>query len=168
MVIASTGVRPAELKRAEPQDVDLERRVWLVRTAKGGAPRVFWLNDGSKQGGKFGAPRRRFVRKGGALPVLITRLHVRYDRKHFPEDLFFQETKDTANYQGRYVLRHPWKGEQKQCAQAEQYYSSVRNRQETEAQTLANLTGWDINEIRRKIGFEKPYIRKSWWKNLWD
>jgi site-specific recombinase XerD len=45
MVIASTGVRPAELKRAEPSDVDLERRVWSVRTAKGGNPRVFWLND---------------------------------------------------------------------------------------------------------------------------
>ncbi len=45
MVIASTGVRPAELKRAEPGDLDLDRRVWLVRTAKGGAPRVFWLND---------------------------------------------------------------------------------------------------------------------------
>ena len=45
MVIASTGVRPAELKRAEPGDIDLERRVWVVRTAKGGAPRVFWLND---------------------------------------------------------------------------------------------------------------------------
>jgi site-specific recombinase XerD len=45
MVIACTGVRPAELKRTEPPDVDLDRRVWLVRTAKGGAPRAFWLND---------------------------------------------------------------------------------------------------------------------------
>ena len=45
MVIACTGVRPSELKRAEPADVDLERRVWLVRTGKGGAPRAFWLND---------------------------------------------------------------------------------------------------------------------------
>ena len=45
MVIASTGVRPSEVKRAEPGDVDLDRRVWLVRTAKGGAPRAFWLND---------------------------------------------------------------------------------------------------------------------------
>jgi integrase len=45
MVIASTGVRPSELKRAEPGDVDTERRVWLVRTGKGGAPRAFWLND---------------------------------------------------------------------------------------------------------------------------
>ena len=45
MVIASTGVRPSELKRTEPADVDLERRVWIVRTGKGGAPRAFWLND---------------------------------------------------------------------------------------------------------------------------
>ena len=44
MVIASTGVRPAELKRAEPADVDLERKAWIVRTAKGGEPRAFWLN----------------------------------------------------------------------------------------------------------------------------
>ena len=45
MVIASTGVRPAEVKRAEAQDVDLERRLWFVRTAKGGEPRAIWLNE---------------------------------------------------------------------------------------------------------------------------
>jgi integrase len=35
VVIASTGVRAAELKRAKPADVDLERKAWIVRTAKG-------------------------------------------------------------------------------------------------------------------------------------
>jgi integrase len=45
MVIASTGVRPAEVKRTEPGDVDMDRRAWIVRTAKGGEPRAFWLND---------------------------------------------------------------------------------------------------------------------------
>jgi integrase len=45
MVMASTGVRPSELKRAERGDVDLDRRVWVVRTGKGGSPRAFWLND---------------------------------------------------------------------------------------------------------------------------
>jgi integrase len=45
MVISSTGVRPSELKRAEPADVDLARRVWQVRTGKGGEPRGLWLND---------------------------------------------------------------------------------------------------------------------------
>ncbi len=45
MLIASTGARPTEVKRAEPGDVDLHRRVWMVRTAKGGAPRAIVLND---------------------------------------------------------------------------------------------------------------------------
>ena len=42
--------------------------------------------------------------------VFLTRLHVRYDNAHFPEDLVFQETGDRANFQGRYVLRHAWTG----------------------------------------------------------
>ena len=45
VIVASTGVRPAEVKRTEPANVDLERRVWMVRTAKGGTPRAIWLND---------------------------------------------------------------------------------------------------------------------------
>lgn len=36
MVLASTGQRPAQLKRAQPEDVDLRRKLWLVRPAKGG------------------------------------------------------------------------------------------------------------------------------------
>jgi integrase len=44
-VLVSTGKRPSELMRAEPRDVDLERRIWLVRDGKGGwSPGVF-LND---------------------------------------------------------------------------------------------------------------------------
>lgn len=35
-VLATTGVRPSELMRAKPSDVDLEERVWHVRDGKGG------------------------------------------------------------------------------------------------------------------------------------
>ena len=45
MITASTGVRPAEVKRTEPGDLDLDRGVWMVRTAKGGAMRAIVLND---------------------------------------------------------------------------------------------------------------------------
>lgn len=38
MVLASTGQRPAQLKRAQPEDVDLRRGVWFVRPAKAGQP----------------------------------------------------------------------------------------------------------------------------------
>ena len=45
MVIASTGVRPAELNGRNRPTWTSSGAVWAVRTAKGGAPRAFWLND---------------------------------------------------------------------------------------------------------------------------
>ena len=72
-------------------------------------------------------------------------------RRHFPEDLVFQETGDRTNFQGRYVLRHAWTGGET-CAEADAYRRELGARREQEAQTLASLTGWDINEIRRKQG----------------
>lgn len=45
MVLASTGKRPCEVERAEPRDVDMARRVWYVRDAKGGWSEGVYLND---------------------------------------------------------------------------------------------------------------------------
>jgi hypothetical protein len=83
--------------------------------------------------------------------VFVSRLHVRYDAAHFPEDLVFQETADRQNFQGRYVLRHPWTGNA-QCAAADTYRAQLTERREQEAQNLARLTGWDVNQVRRKMG----------------
>lgn len=44
-VLATTGKRPSELMRAQKADVDLERRVWLVRDGKGGYSPGLYLND---------------------------------------------------------------------------------------------------------------------------
>jgi len=44
-VLMSTGRRPSELMRAEPGDVDLQRRVWLPRDGKGGFSPGIYLND---------------------------------------------------------------------------------------------------------------------------
>ncbi|MFN8176318.1 MAG: DUF2330 domain-containing protein [bacterium] len=98
---------------------------------------VFWVNA-----------------KTGVTDVFVTRLHVRYDAAHFPEDLVFQETADADNFQGRYILRHAWKGTD-ECEMADRYRDSLGRRIEEEAMNLASLTGWDINEIRRKVGSGK-------------
>jgi integrase len=45
MVLATTGKRPCEVARALPADVDMLRRVWAVRDAKGGWSEGVYLND---------------------------------------------------------------------------------------------------------------------------
>ena len=110
------------------------------------------------------------MRKGlpMAQNVFLTRLHVRYDAAHFPEDLMFQETSDRGNYQARYILRHPWTGTG-DCAAATTYRQHLRERYEQEAQTLASLTGWNISEIRNSMKLASlPTDReKKWYQRLW-
>ncbi len=93
--------------------------------------------------------------------AFITRLHIRYTRNTFPEDLNFQATSNQENFQGRYIINHPYR-EQMQCSQAKQYKQSVRQRQEQEAQNLATLTNWKIEDIRRRINWIQ-FNRDSWW-----
>jgi hypothetical protein len=120
---------------------------------------VFWV-DGAR--GRVGpaAPQDAFV----------TRLHVRYDQAHFPEDLVFQETGDRANFQGRYVMRQPWTGPTR-CEAATAYQRELRERQEREAQTLASLTGWRVEDVRKRMGLDRPappeVTPAPWWKQIW-
>lgn len=101
------------------------------------------------------------------VSTYVTRLHVRYNAANFPEDLVFQETSNRDNFQGRYVLRHPFTGELK-CEQGKRYQEGVVSRKNEEAKTLAQLTGWDINGIRKKMSLKgEPPAPKKWWQNLW-
>lgn len=81
--------------------------------------------------------------------AFLTRLHVRYDRQHFPEDLLFQETGDSETFQGLYVLTHPWKGKP-ECDAAKEYLRKQPREREKENQNLARLTGWSIADIRER------------------
>ncbi|HXG59299.1 MAG TPA: DUF2330 domain-containing protein, partial [Thermoanaerobaculia bacterium] len=111
---------------------------------------VFWVDSGEN-------------RSGGAN-VFLTRLHLRYDRQHFPDDLVFQETGDRSNFQGRYVLRHPWSGSS-DCPEAKRYRDELRERQERQARTLADLTGWSIDGIRKRMNLVPAREReKKWWE----
>jgi hypothetical protein len=97
--------------------------------------------------------------------VFITRLHVRYSRDKFPEDLMFQETSNRQQFQGRYILRHPFTGEMK-CEAGREYQRSLSKRFEQEAQTLAKLTDWKIQDIRKKINVTQGQP-SSWWQDVW-
>ena len=95
------------------------------------------------------------------MQTYVTRLHVRYDAQHFPEDLSFKVTQDTSNFQGRYLLRHPWTGAAS-CPAGQDYLHQVSQRQEREAQTLASLTGWDIQQIRTRQPKLAAVSEQSW------
>lgn len=125
---------------------------------------VFWSDENPMS---FRGPQ------GGAQNAFVTRLHVRYTAENFPEDLVFQDTGDRQNFQGRYIIRHPWKGNPNACPEARRYFEGVRQRQEREAQTLANLTGWSLEDIRRGIPTPRsddpkaPEKPANWWDKLW-
>lgn len=121
---------------------------------------VFWLNQNPTDGRGIRRPNNPNNN------VFITRLHVRYTRDKFPEDLMFQETSNQQQFQGRYILRHPFKGETS-CAAGQEYNRGLVTRIDREAQTLARLTNWDINDIRRNL----PQISVEpapFWRNIWD
>jgi hypothetical protein len=106
--------------------------------------------------------------RGDARNVFLTRLHVRYDNEHFPEDLAFQETSDRNNFQGRYVLRRPFTGEMS-CSAASDYREGLALRQAAEAETLAQLTGWNLEDIMKKVGVAPvPLDDTPWWSRLWQ
>jgi hypothetical protein len=114
---------------------------------------VFWVDEG----------------RGAPPNVFVTRLHVRYDQAHFPDDLVLQETADRDTFQGRYVLRHPWTGgDDDTCGATEDYRSELIRRHEREAQTLASLTGWSVADIRKKMPPAGAAPRlQPWWERIW-
>lgn len=112
----------------------------------------------------------RPVRPRGLEPidVFVTRMHIRYTAESHEDDLAFRETKDRENFQARYVLRHPWTGDDS-CDAASAYRDQLKERWEKEAQTLANLTAWAITDIRAKqptpADMPEP---KPWWEDIWN
>jgi hypothetical protein len=86
----------------------------------------------------------------GAVPVFVTRLHVRYDRDRFPEDLTLHETADREMFQARYVITHPFKGSVA-CDAGAHYLASLPDRYAQEAESLRKLTGWDPGTIRTRM-----------------
>ena len=110
---------------------------------------VFWLNESNN--------------------VFISRIHVRYTRDKFPEDLMFEETSNQNQFQGRYVLNHPFKNSTN-CPAAKNYQNQVKQRYEREARNLARLTGWNVNDIRKKMKVKISEIPNDdpFWRNVWE
>ncbi|NNE54814.1 MAG: DUF2330 domain-containing protein, partial [Flavobacteriales bacterium] len=108
--------------------------------------------------------------------VFFTRLHVRYSRDYFPQDLQFQVTPNKSQFQGRYVMTHPPRNADYSCDAGQDYLQELENRRKKEVDELRALTGWKesatsyIYEYSNQIRSEKnetpiivwPSAPKGW------
>jgi hypothetical protein len=108
--------------------------------------------------------------------VFLTRLHVRYDPDRWPEDLVLRETADHETFQAKYVMHQPFEGPAL-CQEAAMYRRELLDRRLREANTLAELTGWSLEECRAIAGAlrvltpaadqrQAPRARDPWWRRL--
>jgi hypothetical protein len=80
--------------------------------------------------------------------VYFTRLHIRYNRSSFPQDLTFQVTPNKENFQARYIITHPANGDFT-CDAGKKYLKDLKQRRTAEMEMLSYLTGkgysdWDV------------------------
>jgi hypothetical protein len=105
--------------------------------------------------------------------VFVTRLHARYDAASFPEDLAFQETANQETFQGRYILRNPFRGDCS-CDEGQKYRAALIERRAAQRKALVELTGWSDATVRgRMANGGDAYLPavatgpQKWWNNLW-
>lgn len=80
----------------------------------------------------------------GSKNVHFTRLHFRYNRRSFAQDLMFQVTPNTETFQARYVITHPATGDFN-CAAGQKYLQDLKKRRRNELKELTALTGKNIS-----------------------
>ena len=111
-----------------------------------------WTAGGPARGSGNGPaapplPRGRGFAGQGAF---VTRLHLRYDRAHFPEDLALQETGDRETFQARYVLQQPWTGAAA-CEAGKAYLASLPARAAKQGRNVLELTDWSYDDVKQRM-----------------
>lgn len=71
--------------------------------------------------------------------VFFTRMHVRYSRQDFPQDLMFQVTPNNEHYQARYVVTIP--ASYTDCPEGKAYLKQLEERKVDEVLEFCKLTG---------------------------
>lgn len=96
--------------------------------------------------------------------LFFTRLHVRYSRDRFPQDLQFQETPNREHFQGRYIMTHPANGSL-DCDAGQRYLRDLVNRRQRELDELASLTGWDVSRHWKYVDHYRTQLHDDSYRN---
>ncbi len=81
----------------------------------------------------------------GNSNTFFTRIHFRYNRKSFPQDLVFQVTPNKQSFQSRYVVTHPASGDFS-CDAGKQYVEQLKKRRKQELRNLVTMTGSTLSQ----------------------
>ncbi len=103
----------------------------------------------------------------GKKNVHFTRLHFRYNRNSFPQDLMFQVTPNTETFQARYVITHPATGDLS-CDAGKKYLQELKKRRKNELIQLTALTGKNIDnwEDDASVNADEENIAEMKYANL--
>lgn len=82
--------------------------------------------------------------------VYVTRFHAQYTKNQMPKDILFKVTNNRQNFQGRYIMNQPFKGEIT-CAEGQRYVRETKNRMRKEESRLRQLTGWSKASITNNV-----------------
>lgn len=153
MVRASTGRRPVEIMRALPGDVDLERRIWRVRDAKGGWSEGLYLNEDmliawrtfidADAWGEFNTGSMAEVLRAAGWPsdrdAVTKRYHSRpYNLRHSVGIELSERGVDLADVGG-------WLGQTDIRTTRNAYVPILKSRMQRSAEALeGRLAGWQV------------------------
>lgn len=108
----------------------------------------------------------------------LTKLHVRYNSRTFPDDLQLIMTGDETVFEPTYSVNQVFKGHS-HCGETvrQQYWRDVKTRDQGEAQRLARLTGWSMSDIATKTSIHRKGADMTplpdepdgpWWRDMWN
>jgi len=81
-----------------------------------------------------------WIQENNMSDVFFTRLHVRYTRDKFAQDLLFTVTPNREHFQGRYVITNPATGDMS-CEEGKSYLLKLQERKRNELTEYLSLTG---------------------------
>ncbi len=100
------------------------------------------------------------IENSGNNKVFFTRLHFRYNRQSFPQDLMFQVTPNTSSFQARYIITHPATCDLN-CDAGRKYLQDLKKRRKNELKELTSLTGKNIDNWQDDIALENEEVDKA-------
>ena len=98
--------------------------------------------------------------------VYLTRLHIRYNRADWSQDIQFQSTPNNQSFRVNFPLLS-MATDNLNCQAVQPYLYQVAKRREGELQTLTFLTGWGMNKyaaypnVWKQLGIKKEAQKKN-------